>query len=111
MESPGYVKPAHQYGQPFPDWGVPQWEQAGEFFGSPVRACPACGGPAEPEEEDGLLKYVCTGCQYELGHTRLTQADDACSLGVPEEVRRRSSLPQAEPELPVFLGTIGRRPE
>lgn len=71
--------------------------------------CPSCGQTAEPEEEDGVFKYVCE-CGYEFGHRRLEQPEDACSLGIPEDVRRGHSQPQ-EPQ-PVFLGTtIGKRPE
>lgn len=35
MDAPGYTKPAHGYGQAFPDWGVPQWAEIEEFFGQP----------------------------------------------------------------------------
>ncbi len=73
--------------------------------------CPDCGGPAEPEEEDGLRKYVCTACEYEFGFQLLQQAEPegSCQLGVPEEVRRRASVPPRASE--VFIGQIGRRAE
>lgn len=71
--------------------------------------CPSCGEAAEPEEEDGVFKYVC-GCGFEFGHRRLDQPEDACSLGIPEDVRRGADTrPQDQS---VFLGTsIGRRPQ
>lgn len=64
--------------------------------------CPSCGGRAEPEAEDGVLKYVCS-CGYEFGFRRLELEEDSCSLGIPEQTRR-------ELNEPVFV-QIGRRPE
>lgn len=80
--------------------------------------CPSCGGHAEPEEEDGLVKFVCSECEYEFGHTLHAQEDD-CQIGVPEGVRRGLSLagrsidipvPELTEEGRVFLG-LPRRPE
>jgi DNA-directed RNA polymerase subunit RPC12/RpoP len=91
----------------------------------PETGCVYCGGRAVPEEEDGLVKYVCTACDNEFGHTLVAEVtDSSCQIGVPEEVRRAGSLPSLAgrsidipiPELTeagkVFLGaTIPRRPE
>ncbi len=78
----------------------------------PVTGCPSCGARAEPEEEDGLRKYVCTdqdSCGYEFGFVLAAQPDADCQLGIPEEVRRGASL--VPPSRATFLGDIGRRPE
>lgn len=92
----------------------------------PETGCPSCGGRAEPEEEDGLTKYVCTACEYEFGflqHAQVSGID--CQIGVPEDVRRAFSA-RPEPlagrsvDIPVelteagkvfFGATIPRRPE
>jgi hypothetical protein len=75
--------------------------------------CPSCGDLAEPEVEDGVFKYVC-GCGYEFGFSRLEQPEDACSLGIPEDVRRGGVLPPetggTRDQPPVFL-TLGKRPQ
>lgn len=79
--------------------------------------CPSCGGPAEPEEEDGLRKFVCV-CGYEFGHQMLTVQQDSCSLGIPADIRISASQPpgvltleSGDDRRSVFLGSIGRRPE
>jgi len=108
MDVPGYLKPSHEYGQPL---------GCGPLVAEVV-GCPVCGATAEPEEEDGLVKYSCTSCQYEFGFTRVAQEQDSCSLGVPEQVRRGLSdvmqptgYGTQEPQAPVFLGQIGRKPD
>lgn len=86
----------------------------------PITGCPSCGGRAEPEEEDGLRKYVCAECEFEFGFVPATQPEADCQLGIPEGVRRsavglvqdlvsRELIPA--PDKIVFLGDIGRRPE
>lgn len=87
----------------------------------PSTGCPSCGAKAEPEEEDGLRKYVCTACEYEFGFVLAAEADEGdCQLGVPEQVRRSAAgLVQdlvsrgqmTAPDKIVFLGDISRRPE
>lgn len=76
--------------------------------------CPACGAPCEREEEDGLLKWVCIACEYEFGFEQLGQAEDECSLGIPESLRltgRSIDIPaELTEEGRVFLG-LPRRPE
>lgn len=66
--------------------------------------CPQCGQPAEPEQEDTLLYFSCSGprgCGAEFGYRRVLQGP-ACAAGVFEAPQPGS----------VFLGTtIGRRPE
>jgi hypothetical protein len=71
--------------------------------------CAEAGGVAEPESDGELRYYACTTCGYEGGYEQVRQDAGACSLGIPEEVRRAAS-PAPEPQ-PVFLGSmIGRRP-
>lgn len=80
-----------------------------------------CAGIAEPQEEPQggpgsvLRYYVCSQCDMEFGYELVTNPDapgadgGACSLGIPESVRRVASVP---PEgKGVFIGSIGRRPE
>ncbi len=87
------------------------------------RECPVCGSLCEPEVEGDLRWWECDdeGCEaggYQFGWERWLQPqDDACSLGVPEDVRRAASRPmeaaqaQEAAAQPVSLGpTIGRRP-
>lgn len=85
----------------------------------PETGCLSCGGKAEPEEEDGLTKYVCAVCGYEFGFafTPAAAAED-CQLGIPESLRlagRNIDIPVTEltdEGRRVFLGaTIPRRPE
>lgn len=82
----------------------------------PETGCPSCGSRAEPEEEDGLVKYVCTECEHEFGFTQVA-SDPECQLGLPEGLRLAGrSIDIPVPELTeegrrVFLGeTISRRP-
>jgi hypothetical protein len=77
--------------------------------------CAEKGGMAEPESDGELRFYACTTCGYEGNYQMVRQSSDACSLGIPEEVRRAASFDprQDRPSAgqPVFLGTtIGRRP-
>lgn len=99
------------------------------------RPCPdsECPGTAEPEEElasGGVLRWFqCGTCSMEFGY-QLTRSpegvESACSLGVPESVRRKVSMldeltpaeqarlrgfRSADKVTPVFLGEIGRRPQ
>lgn len=76
-----------------------------------------CGGIAEPEEElaeGGLLRYwACAACGCEFGYELVKDeaAAGTCSMGIPEDVRRKASLAPASGQPGVFLGaTIGRRP-
>lgn len=71
--------------------------------------CPSCGAPAEPETEDGVLKHVCTLCEFEFGFRYLEQGENACSLGIEQEIREHSHRMVASAG-GVFLGGIGRRP-
>lgn len=85
------------------------------------RACPDsdCPGTAEPVEEPqggpgSVLRYfVCGTCDMEFGYELAAgeaSAAGACSLGIPEGVRRAASVPPEGSQ--VFLGTtIGRRPQ
>jgi hypothetical protein len=74
-----------------------------------TRPCkdPECDGTSEPEGDPAIRYWACTTCGYEFGYERVGQAADGCSLGIPEDTRRRAMAP---PESRVFLGTIGRRP-
>ena len=72
--------------------------------------CPACGDCAQPEQDGDLIYHAC-GCGHEFGYRRLPQQESTCQIGVPEDVRRQASLVIADTAMPVFLGSIGRRPE
>jgi hypothetical protein len=79
--------------------------------------CAEAGGMAEPESDGELRYYACTTCGYEFGYEMARQDEGACSLGIPEEVRRAASInpgsiAPAQEKPPVFLSTtIGRRPQ
>ena len=78
--------------------------------------CAAAGGMAEPESDGVLRYYACTTCGFETGYQTAGQDENACAAGVPEEVRRAVSISPdrtAPPRggQPVFVGTIGRRPQ
>jgi hypothetical protein len=72
----------------------------------PTVRCPQCDGPAEPEQDGGVVYFACSGpkgCGAEFGH-HVERDGPVCAAG----------LPLAEPEppagAPVFLGTtITRR--
>lgn len=66
--------------------------------------------PSAQPEADGDLRYYACRCGFEFGFERDAPQEGACSLGVPEDVRRKASI-DPTPQQPVFLGTIGRRPE
>lgn len=76
-----------------------------------------CEGTAELEVDGDHKFYVCDTCGFEFGHTKtdvVATGDDACAIGVPENLRRAASR-AAERELakdaPVTLGaSIGLRP-
>ncbi len=77
-----------------------------------------CGGTAEPEEElaeGGLLRYwMCSRCFMEFGYETVPDesAAGSCQMGIPEDVRRKVSIPVPDKPAHVFLGTtIGRRPQ
>jgi hypothetical protein len=89
-----------------------------EHYATTAR-CPDsdCDSRAEPQEElaeGGMLGYwACTECGLEFGHSIVKDeaAAGTCSLGVPESVRRKASVPVPDNQAHVFLGrTIGRRP-
>lgn len=58
-----------------------------------------CDGQGEPDGDNELKYYTCDNCGYEFGYQRIPQTviseDQAgnCSVGIPEEVRRRASVP------------------
>jgi hypothetical protein len=62
-----------------------------------------CTGVMTPELDGLLVVWSCGTCQNEE-YATLAQAEGTCQMGL------RIEQP-AEPEGPVFLGTIGRRPE
>jgi hypothetical protein len=68
-----------------------------------VKSCPQCYGPAELELDGDVALYVCTECGSEFGHTKAGQQDGMCQAGI---VRL-----EPEQDAPVFIGSIGRRPE
>lgn len=76
---------------------------------------PACPGLAEPEQDGDHTYYECDLCGYSFGFERAetvaVNPDGACSVGIPESVRRVASQPMtnvlaAQPQLPLL--TIGR---
>lgn len=70
---------------------------------SPARACPACNGLAEPEEDGDLTYHVCALCGHEFGYYRRVRAVNAkatCAAGIP--------LADAQPAPPLLQ--IGKRP-
>lgn len=87
-------------------------------------ACPNCGEPVEPEQDDDLVYYPC-GCGHEFGYRRISQEEDAtCAAGIPlAHLATLGGLTGAEtdrlvyggepprPESVVFLGIPVRRPE
>lgn len=85
----------------------------GSWVDEPVRCmdleCPQAQPSAQPEA-DGDLRYYACPCGMEFGYEQAVPDAGACSLGIPEEVRSRASIPVARGKQPVFLGTIGRRP-
>jgi hypothetical protein len=61
-----------------------------------------CDGLAEPEMDGDMRYYACMSCGGEFGYQRVQDSGDTCQLGlriVPEQAA------------PVFIGSIGRRPE
>jgi hypothetical protein len=64
-------------------------------------------GTAQPEEDGSLRYYACDSCGYEGGFEQVRVPQGSCSLGIPEDVRRKAS--HAPPE-PVLL-QIGKRPQ
>ena len=89
--------------------------------------CAAVGGVGEPEQDGEHRYFACTVCGNEFGWERVISEtlaldpDGACSIGVPEDVRRVVSAPmeaamrKAEQDeqrrtnqVPI---TIGRRPQ
>lgn len=78
-------------------------------------ADPQCGGRAEPEQDGDHTYFECEHCGYAFGFTRTetvaVNPDGACSVGIPENVRRAASRPMtnalAASELPLL--SIGRR--
>lgn len=62
----------------------------------------------EPEEDGNLHYFACTTCQREDYYDFVKETTPGCQLGVPEHIRS-AAQPPPQPA-PVFLGTIGRRP-
>lgn len=80
-------------------------------------ADPECSGRAEPEQDGDHTYFECEECGYAFGFTRLetvaVQPDGACSVGVPEDLRRAASQPMTKAlraSGPPLL-SIGRRPD
>lgn len=80
-----------------------------------------CGDPeclqvqpsAQPETDGDLLYYACP-CGYEFGYQQVRQGEGTCAAGLPESVRHAVSFAPAQDQQagqPVFIGTIGRRPQ
>lgn len=72
------------------------------FTGKALAGCMYCLGIAELEEEDGLRKWVCPDCGGEFGFARISQPEETCSLGIPENIRadmwfRQHSETQQQP--------------
>jgi len=67
-------------------------------------ACPACGHPAEPEQDGDVIYFACPACEMEFGH-HVERQGPVCAAGLP--------LAAPEPAgLPVIATTISmRRPE
>jgi hypothetical protein len=85
------------------------WADASRPCGDPE--CAERGGIAEPESDGDVSYYACTTCGYVSDYERIGQpSGDGCQLGIPEAVRRAASPPQRQ-DGPVFVGTIGRRPQ
>lgn len=76
---------------------------------------PECGGQAEPEQDGDHAYYECLRCGYSFGFTRTEtlalNPDGACSVGIPENLRRAASQPMtnalARSQPPLL--SIGRR--
>lgn len=79
-------------------------------------ADPQCSGRAEPEQDGDHTYFECEDCGYAFGFTRLSvsvQPAGACSVGIPEDVRRAASQPMTNALAasgPPLL-SIGRRPD
>lgn len=69
---------------------------------------PECDGSAELEQDGDIRYFACAECGFEFDYQRLAvQVESACPVGVPEEIRRRTS--PAPVRAPVLL-QIGMRP-
>jgi hypothetical protein len=63
---------------------------------------------AEPEEDGDFRYWACDTCGYEFGyHPVPSTVDSSCQLGVPEDVRRKASVPARSGV--VDLGSVIRR--
>jgi len=74
---------------------------------------PECDGTATWEQDgDHCTYWACEECGFEFGFEMLMPtADDACQIGVPEQIRRAASLPAQrvlDDGKPILQ--IGRRP-
>jgi hypothetical protein len=60
-------------------------------------ADPGCRGRAEPEQDGDHTYLECETCGYAFGFARVetvaVNPDGACSVGIPEDVRRAASQP------------------
>lgn len=84
-----------------------------------ARRCPDpdCGGTAEPEQDGDHRYHECTACGYGFGYQKLETVSvstaGACSVGIPEGIRRAASAPMESAlardagRMPVLL-QIGR---
>lgn len=61
-----------------------------------------CTGRAEPEQDGEFRYYACPDCGGEFGYQRVQQDGETCQLGLKVIT---------ETAAPVFIGSIGRRPE
>lgn len=76
---------------------------------------PGCSGRAEPEQDGDHTYFECVKCGYCFAFQRLdtiaVNPDGACSVGIPEDVRRAASEPMTKAlaaSQPPLL-SIGRR--
>lgn len=71
---------------------------------------PECPGTGIPERQGDVLYHECDECGSEFNYVPIEQAENACSIGVPEDTRRafadRFPFPSEGPSdgVPVQLG-------
>lgn len=68
---------------------------------------PSCPGTGEPEQDGEHLYYTCSDCGNDFGWERAPQptaidADGACAIGVPADLRRAASAGMEQ-----ALGVVG----
>lgn len=80
--------------------------------------CPSCGELAIPEHDGDVQFYACS-CGMEFGYRIVKRDEPDCQLGIPEQTRLQFATGGVIPaehagshdQPPVFLGSIGHRPE